>query len=152
MVMISRRMSLGLLAGAVVPPTVVVGAAPMVAAATKMTAQERYDYHLAEFQAAAEELDPMIGYWHLAGAENPQDGNRAIGVYAFHITGRYEGDGRYEGGSPRFDGTSTIYNVKLMDYRIDDERVFHVSTSMDRLLLTETRFNTFIRQRVGDLL
>jgi hypothetical protein len=151
---LSRRQSLGLLAGAVIPPTVVVGAAPLVAAATKMTAQERYNHHLAEFQKAAKELDPMIEHWHISGIADDGMGC-AIVISAHRITGRYYGDGIYEGGKPGWDDKRVRYHVKLMDYRIDDEPVYHVSRPMerpmDRMLLTETRFNTFIGRKVGAL-
>jgi hypothetical protein len=148
---LSRRQSLGLLAGAVIPPTVVVGAAPLAAAATKMTAQERYNHHLAEFQKAAEELDPMIDSWHVRQIVDGDEDGRPLVVQANRLTGRYEGDGQYEGGVPRWDGKRATYAVKLMDYRIDDHRVFHVSTPMERMFLTETRFNTFIGRKVGAL-
>ncbi len=142
---LSRRQSLGLLAGSVISATAVAGAPALVAAATKMTARERYDYHLVELQKAAEELDPMIGYWHVT--ELDADARHcALVISAHRLTGRYNGDGRYEAA-----GSGLIYRVELMDFRIDDERVFRVSTPMERMLLIEPRLETFIGRKVGAL-
>ncbi len=145
---LSRRQSLGFLAGSVLSTATVDGAAPLVVAAAKMTAHERYDYHLAEMKKAAEEIDPMIGGWHDTGLEVDEQ-RCALVITAHRLTGRYEGDGRYEGGRPQWNGVRCKYNVKLMDYRINDERVFQVSTPMERMLLLESRFTTFIGRKVG---
>jgi hypothetical protein len=147
---LSRRQSLGLLAGAVITPTVVVGAAPIVAAATKMTPQERYDYHLEQLKMAAQDLDPMIGHWHVSGIDNDGMGCALI-VTAFRVIGRYHGDGAYESASSRWDGARIKYDVRLMDQRVDGERLFRVSNSMDRMQLLESRLNTFIGRKLGAL-
>src|SRR5690606_30518931 len=81
---LTRRRALGFLAavGASSAGTVAVSAATA-------TAQERFDHHLAELKKAAEELDPMIGSWHVAPME--RDGQRcAVIITAFRVTGRYE--------------------------------------------------------------
>jgi hypothetical protein len=44
-------------------PFVGVGAIPAIITAKKLTAKERYEYHLAEMQRAAEEIDPTINRW-----------------------------------------------------------------------------------------
>ncbi|MBB3385518.1 MULTISPECIES: hypothetical protein [unclassified Rhizobium] len=148
---LSRRQSFGFLAGSILSTTAVAGAPTLVAAATKMTARERYAYHLAEMKKAAEDIDPMIGHWHITGLD-PDEQRCALVITAHRLTGRYEGDGRYEGASPSWNGTHQRYDVKLMDCRIDDERVFHVSTPMERMLLIEPRFNTFIGRKLGGML
>ncbi|MBB3610956.1 hypothetical protein [Rhizobium sp. BK602] len=148
---LSRRQSLGLLAGSVISTTGVAGAAPLVVAATKMTVQERYDFHLAELQKAAAEINPMISYWRVDQPDEDSQ-NRAIVLIAYQDTGRYDGDGRYEAANPNWNGKRSIYNVKLMDYRIDGERVFHVSTPMESRWLTEPCFKTFVGRKIGGLL
>ncbi|EJK83562.1 hypothetical protein [Rhizobium sp. AP16] len=148
---LSRRQSLGLLAGAVIPPTVVVGAAPLVAVATKMTPQERYDFHLAELKKAAEEIEPMIGRWHVSGLAEGETGGCALIITAFRVTGRYQGDGLYERGKPNWNGVFTRYNVRLLDHRIDDERLFEVRGPGERMQLIESNLNTFIGRKVGAL-
>ncbi|NTG09234.1 hypothetical protein [Rhizobium rhizogenes] len=147
---LSRRQSFRLLAGSVVSTSAVVGAVPLVAAATKVTAQERYDFHLAELQKAAAEINPMISYWYVDQPDEDSQ-NRAIVLIAYQDTGRYEGDGRYEAANPSWNGKHSIYNVKLMDYRIDGERVFHVSTPMERRWLTEPCFNTSVGRKIGEV-
>ncbi|WP_267550423.1 hypothetical protein [Rhizobium rhizogenes] len=147
---LSRRESLRLLAGSVISTTGVAGAAPLVAAATKMAAQERYDYHLAEMKKAAAEINPMISYWHAQTLDSDAQ-NRAIVLIAYQDTGRYEGDGRYEAANPSWNGKHSIYDVKLMDYRIDGERVFHASTPMERILRTEVNLKTFIGRKISTL-
>jgi hypothetical protein len=122
---------------------------PLVAAAPKMTAQERYDYHLAELQKAAAEINPMISQWRVNHLEHDSQ-SRAIVIVAYQ--NRYEGDGLYRVADPNWSGKYQVYDVKLMSYRIDGERAFHVSTPTERMLLTERRFNEAMGRKVGGLL
>jgi len=138
-----------------VPPSLVLAgssiAAPIAAdAAEPMTAEERYRYHLDEFKRAAEELDPRIGSWNAAKAAD-DDLNCAIAITAFRVTGRYAGDGLYEGGSQNWNGTRTKYSVRLLDYRTNGKRMFEVCTlsQSDRMVLAEPRLNTFIGKKMS---
>lgn len=116
----------------------------------RLTAQTRFDHHLAQLKKAAEELDPGIGRWQTNTA---WDGNFNCGVLitAFRVVGRYEGDGTYEAGSANRNGNRTKYQVRLLDEKMDGERAFDVRTAMDRMVLAESRFNTFIGRRLGKL-
>lgn len=132
------------------PVAAAMTAIPLPAAATPTTAQERYDFHLAEFRKAAEELDPEIGYWHQSG--KPGDESPCILVLnAFRRTGRYEGDGSYEAGKDNWNGSKTIYKVRLLDASIDGERLFDVTCPGSRMQLIESRLNTFIGRRIGPI-
>jgi hypothetical protein len=149
---LSRRQSLGFLAGSVISTTTIAGAAPLVAAASKMTAQERFDYHLAELKKAAAEIDPMIGRWHVSELAEGETAGCALIISAFRVTGRYQGDGLYERAKPNWNGAFTRYNVRLLDHRIDDERLFEVSCLGERMQLIEPNLNTFIGRKLGELL
>jgi hypothetical protein len=111
--LITRRAAL---LGALTSSALVVPAAAVQLAAPAMTAQERYDHHLAEFQKAAAELDPAINRWSVASRGN------TLSVTAFRVTGRYDGDGFYEFRSPI--GTKYVDHVSLSSERIDGERSF----------------------------
>lgn len=114
-----------------------------------MTAQERFDFHLAEFKRAAEELDPMIGDW-LRKGQPGDEGGCVIFLSAFRRTGQYDGDGLYERGNPCL---PSPYQVRLIDGRIDGERMFEVTRldemtrQTERMQMTESRLNTFIGRR-----
>ena len=116
-----------------------------------MTAQQRFDFHLAEFKRAAEELDPMIGDW-LQKGQPGDEGGCVILLSAFRRTGQYDGDGLYERGNPCL---PSPYQVRLIDGRIDDERMFEVTRldemtrQTERMQLTESRLNTFIGRRLS---
>lgn len=74
---ITRRLFLRRAAAAgAVAATVTAPAA--VEAASQMSAVERRDYHLAEFQKAMKELDPRIVRWHALWNE---DGNTSRNVF-----------------------------------------------------------------------
>lgn len=116
----------------------------------RLTAQARFDYHLAELKKAAEELDPLIGYW--SADRGTADGlSLGVVITASRVTGRYEGDGIYEGGTEGWNGKRSRYQVRLRNDLVDGERSFDVSTSMDRLTLKESRLRTYIGRRLGDL-
>lgn len=112
-------------------------------------AQERFDYHVAELRKAAEDLDPRIGSWNVCKGED--DDRCALVITAHRITGRYCGDGTYEGGDRPASGRTMKFQVRLLDYRDDGHRVFEVRTSMDRMVLAEPRLNTFIGKKLGAL-
>lgn len=138
------------------PPTIAVAgsvAIPVaVEAAQPMTAQERFDLHLAELKKAAEELDPRIGYWNIRVAD--EDGLQcALIVTAFRATGFYEGDGIYECSTANFNGSRTKYTVRLLPEKFDGKRAFQVNTlsNSDRMTMIEPRLNTFIGRKIGPL-
>lgn len=142
---LTRRQSLGFLAA-----VGTASAGTVAVSAVTTTAQERFDYHLAELKKAAEELDPLIGSWHVAPME--RDGQRcAVIITAFRVTGRYEGDGIYEGGEELWNGRRIKYRVTLLPHRLDGERLFKVTTLSggDRLQLLESRLETFIGRRLA---
>lgn len=145
MVNLTRRQSLGFLAA------VGAASASTVAVSTvTTTAQERFNHHLAELKKAAEELDPMIGSWHVSPIED--DGQHcAVLITAFRISGRYEGDGVYEGGEEQWNGNRIKYRVTLLPSRLDGERVFEVKTLSggDRLQLVESRLETYIGRKLA---
>lgn len=116
----------------------------------RLSAQERFDHHLAELKKAAEELDPQIGYWQ-AKACPDGDFTCSVIITAFRVTGRYDGDGVYEGGTEGWSGKRGTYQVRLRDSLLDGERTFNVSTPMDRMTLKESRLRTYIGRRIGDL-
>jgi hypothetical protein len=113
-----------------------------------MSAQERFDFHLAAVKKAAEELDPMIGHWNQNGT--PGDEARCVFILSAHRrTGQYEGDGKYERGTLNWNGGTTIYQVKLLSDRIDDERLFEVTCPGEKMQMIESRLNTFIGRRLS---
>ncbi|MCA0343865.1 MAG: hypothetical protein LCH99_29570 [Proteobacteria bacterium] len=116
----------------------------------RLSAQERFDYHLAELKKAAEELDPQIGYWS-ADRGTAEGLSLSVVITAFRVTGRYDGDGVYEGGTEGWSGKRGTYQVRLRDSLLDGERTFNVSTPMDRMTLKESRLRTYIGRRIGDL-
>ncbi|WP_417585069.1 hypothetical protein [Pelagibacterium sp.] len=116
--------------------------------AREVSAQERYDYHLAEFKRAAEELDPMIAHWNLM---QPDGLGEPIRIYAHRVTGRYEGDGIYESGKETALGGRIHYRVELANDIIDGKRTFMVSAGMDRRWLLENVLETTIGRRIGGL-
>jgi hypothetical protein len=141
---VSRRQSLGLLAGATIPPTAVVAVA-----AVTTSAEERFAYHLAEFQKAAEELDPNIRRWNLV---YPEDGEtRGISIVSRRWTGEYLGDGIYEYAEPSVTGVRCKYEVRLRPDLFDGERAFDVGNTMERRVLTETALRTFVGRKIGGL-
>lgn len=143
----TRRSFLGGLAAATLPAGAIAASA---AVPTKQTAKERFEYHLEEMKRAAEELDPLIGSWHISPIED--DGARcALLVSAFRVTGRYEGDGIYEAGEEHWNGNRIKYRVTLLPDRIDDERLFKVTTTdgSERLQLLESRLETVIGRRLA---
>jgi hypothetical protein len=113
-----------------------------------MSAAERFQFHLEGLKAAAVELDPRIGSWQVTRAEDA-DLHCPLAISAHRVTGRYEGDGIYEGASENFHGRRTKYHVRLLKTCIDGNRAFDVRTSMDRMVLAEPRLNTFIGRRVS---
>lgn len=116
----------------------------------RLSAQERFDHHLAELKKAAEELDPQIGYWH-AKACPDGDFTCSVIITAFRVTGRYDGDGIYEAAKEGWDGKRIKYHVRLRGDLLDGERSFDVSTAMDRVHLTESRLRTCVARRIGNL-
>lgn len=151
MTTITRRAALGALAS--IPA--VAGAGNALASQSpaievpdgdQMTARERYDFHLKELRKAAEEIDPRIGHWRCTPLSDDEDGGCAVVISAHRCSGRYEGDGIYEGGRDRI-----RYSVRLNDYKIDGDRTFSVNTSMDRMVLTEPAFETFMGKRLRPL-
>ncbi len=126
-----------------------IAAPSTVEAAAPLTAKERYAYHLAEFKKAAEEIDPAIGSWRVMDPNLDSEGGCSLIVTASRVTGRYQGDGLYEAGCEKPLGGYVRYQVRLLKTRIDGERSFEVRTSMDRMVLSEPRLNTFIRQKVA---
>lgn len=143
----TRRSFLGGLAAASLPAGAIAASA---AIPTAQTAQERFEYHLEAMKNATEELDPLIGFWHVSPLED--DGVRcALLVSAFRVSGRYEGDGIYEGGEELWNGTRIKYRVALLPDRIDEERLFKVTTldGSERLQLLESRLETFIGRRIA---
>ncbi|MDM9629520.1 hypothetical protein QTL95_26915 [Rhizobium sp. S152] len=142
---VSRRRFLGVVAVAAIPATATV-AGPSVAA--PMSAQERFDFHMAELKKAAEEIDPTIGEWVYAG--KPGNGTPCTLVLtAYRRTGQYEGDGLYEAGSPNWNGKRTKYEVRLIAPSSEGQRRFEVSCPGERMHLTETKLRTFIGRRVA---
>ncbi len=120
---------------------------PAARASAAQSAQERFEYHLAEMKKAAEELDPMIGRWHELGKPSDET-NCVFMISAFRVTGHYQGDGVYERSQENWNGTISKHNVKLLDYREGGERVFLVSTEGEQIRLPESRLNTFIGKLV----
>jgi hypothetical protein len=112
----------------------------------RLAAKDRRAFHLAEFKRASEEMDPMIGHW----SEWTDDHNGNVELTAFKLTGRYEGDGIYECGRPNHLGNRARYEVALRPGdTIDGERTFRVSCPGDRLVLVESRLQTFIGRRIA---
>lgn len=116
--------------------------------ARDFSAKARYDYHLAEFKRAAEELDPMIGHWSLMPPDWPGE---PIRLYAHRVTGRYEGDGLYESGQENVWGRRGQREVRLTDVMIDGQRTFMVECPGERMRLLEHVLETRIGKRIGDL-
>lgn len=143
----TRRTFLGGIAAASIPAGAV---AASVAVPAAQTAQERLEYHLAEMKAAAQELDPRIGSWQITRAEDDSLGCSLI-ITAFRLTGRYDGDGIYEKGSPSWNGARAKYEVRLIKGRPNGERLFKVESigGMDRMQLPESRLETFIGKRIA---
>lgn len=112
-----------------------------------VTARARFEHHLAEMKKAAEELDPCIGAWHVALADDG-DAGCGLAISAYRVSGRYQGDGTYEASRERALGGRTQYEVRLLDEHSGGDRVFLVSNSMDRMKLPEPRFNTFIGRKI----
>lgn len=145
MTSLTRRQSLGLLAGATIPPT-----AAVAVAAVTTSAEERLAYHLAEFQKAAQELDPAIDTWGIVRPDG--DGSRrGIKIVSYRRTGEYLGDGIYEYAEPSLTGVVSSYEVRLRPDLFDGERAFDVANAMERRVLTETRLRTFIGRKIGGL-
>jgi len=111
-----------------------------------MTAEQRRDYHLAEFKKACEELDPMIGHW--SELHRDEDDGR-LSLHAFRVTGRYEGDGIYEDGRRNLFGKRGKWSVVLQADTIDGERCFEVRCPGDWMVLTEPALQTFIGRRLA---
>jgi hypothetical protein len=124
-------------------------AASMIAeTAAPMTARERFDFHLAEMKKAATEVQPLVRFNIIERLGQP-DWPIALSILGQWATGRYEGDGLYEGGSARH-----RYNVKLLDTKFDGEREFSVINigEKDRrqwMTLTEPSFDSFIGPKVS---
>lgn len=116
----------------------------------RQTAKERYAYHLAELKKAAEEMDPRIGFWRVSPLDD-DDGHCAVLISAFRVSGRYEGDGIYEGAEELWNGRRIKYRVTLLSDRIDGERLFEVKTLSggDRLQLIESRLETYIGRKLA---
>lgn len=148
---INRRHLLGGIAAVSTASAVAGGSvalATSVEATAPMSAAERFQFHLEGLKAAAVELDPRIGSWQVTRAEDA-DLHCPLAISAHRVTGRYEGDGIYEGASENFHGRRTKYHVRLLKTCIDGNRAFDVRTSMDRMVLAEPRLNTFIGRRVS---
>ena len=130
---------------ALVVPYVAASRAGESPSAAAMTTEGRKAYHLAEYKRACEELDPMIGHWSVWTDEDT--GNQH--VCAFHLTGRYEGDGIYESGKENVFGNRGLWSVTIQPTLIDGQRTFSVSCPGERLLLIESRLETFIGRRLA---
>lgn len=144
---VRRRSFLGGMAIMAVP-SAAVAATVAISDSEPMTVQQRFDFHLAEFKKAAEELDPRIGDWLVRDHTSASEGCSIL-VSAFRTTGWYEGDGCYEGGKPNWNGSRTRYSVRLLSDRIDGERLFEVTCPGEKMQLIETRLNTFIGRRLS---
>ncbi|MFK0688007.1 hypothetical protein ACFX5Q_07350 [Mesorhizobium sp. IMUNJ 23033] len=119
--------------------------------AAPMTARERFDFHLAEMQKAATEIDPLVRFEIKEHLEQP-DWPLALMIIGQWATGRYEGDGVYAGGGKCF--STHRYNVKLLDTKVGVERGFSVIKvgEKDRrrwMTLSESSFEAFIGARVS---
>ena len=114
------------------------------AAPAAMTAEQRRDFHLAEFKRACEEIDPMIGHW--SRVYDDQDAGR-MSLHAFRVTGRYEGDGSYES-RPSALGRRGEWWVAIQSGTIDGHRCFTVSRPGERMTLTEPALQTFIGSKL----
>lgn len=148
MIGITRRTALGLMAAVATPSAAAVAIAAARTSTPHMTPEARYAFHLAELKKAAEEIDPQIGSWHIVRDDG---GDLGCGLFiaAYRVTGRYEGDGIYEGGPRPALGHRVKYRVTLLDYRTDGHRMFEVKTPMDRMVLAEPKLNTFIGRKIG---
>lgn len=105
--------ALPFLGGATALPVAAISAQP------SLTAQERRDYHLAEYQRACEELDPMLDRWSVT------DGVKSHVVTGIRVSGRYVGDGFYECRTDA--GTRCINYVELTPEKIDGHRTFFLT-------------------------
>jgi hypothetical protein len=114
--------------------------------APQMTAEERRDHHLAEFQKACAEINPNIESWTINLAA--PDG--AVLLFGQVRTGSYQGDGTYESGRENVLGQRGRWKVRLMRYRLDDERVFEVRCPGETMHLPEKRFNAFIGRKLSN--
>ncbi|GAB5429705.1 MAG: hypothetical protein Devi2KO_31640 [Devosia indica] len=140
-----RSVLVGTLASLVIPPALA-GTLPQAMPQAPMTAKERQAFHLAEYKRACEELDPMIGHWQDLDVTDSCGG----GAMAYRVSGRYEGDGLYETGQANALGLRSRYQVILRPGDlIDGERAFSVTCPGDRMIMTETRLETFIGRRLS---
>lgn len=102
--------------GMVALPAVAIANAPE----PEMTAEERREFHLAEYKRACEELDPTIDRWSEVerGAE--------VKLTAYKVTGRYVGDGFYDCRQPS--GCRVVNLVQLMPKtKVDGHRAFQLT-------------------------
>lgn len=112
------------------------------------SAEERFQHHLDGLKTAAMEIDPRIGSWHVSRSADDDLGCSVI-ISAFRVSGRYEGDGVYVSGLSGVTGSRTRYSVRLRPDLMDGHRTFDVVSTMDRMILPEPRFNTFIGRKVS---
>lgn len=117
---------------------------PMLANTGPVTAEDRRAFHLAEFKRACEDLDPKIGSW--AVWDDDDDGSTRVAAY--RVTGRYDGDGVYETGTPNALGNRGRLHVTLRAEAIDGHRAFLVTCPGDRRVLTEPTLNTTIGRKL----
>lgn len=114
--------------------------------ADTLTAEQRRDFHLAEYKRACEEVDPFIRSWTDMNHTDACGG----GTISFRISGQYEGDGVYETGRDNVLGKRSKYQVALRPgLLIDGERTFDVSCPGDRMMLIESRLETFVGRRLA---
>jgi hypothetical protein len=115
------------------------------AAAPALTAEQRRDFHLAEFKRACEELDPMIGHWSRLYHD---DDDGRMSLVAFRVTGRYEGAGAYESGRANALGRRGKWSVAIQSGTIDGHRCFTVECPGERMTVTEPALETFIGRKL----
>lgn len=136
----TRRSFLGGLAAASLPAGAIVASAAVPVA---QTPQERFEYHLAELQKVAAEMDPLLSYW-LVKREPHTD--CALMITYFRDKCRYEGDGVYVMAS-----NQRRYHVHQTGEKIDGHRAFRLTPleGKGRCILTEPGFNTSMTGRIA---
>lgn len=115
---IGRRSALiGAVSSLFIPPSI--AATLPKDAGEKMSAEERRDFHLAEYQRASQELDANIDRWSVS------DTGEGIVVTGIRISCQYAGDGFYDcwAGRPHH-STLCINHVRLTSDVIDGYRSF----------------------------
>ncbi|TIQ99500.1 hypothetical protein [Mesorhizobium sp.] len=149
---LTRRAALGALASlsALGGATAAIAAVPVGTAPDK-SARERFDFHLAEMQKAAAEIDQNVRFTQCVVNLGQPDKPLALFIVGQWAKGRYQGDGIYAGGTDWRE--SDRYNVKLLDAKVGGERGFSVIKvgEKDRrqwMTMSEQSFEAFIGEKV----